>query len=54
MIGNELEPNRGVWIVHFNFIYRGKKSAVYKVFIDKRSGGIDHVFDSRRMIPSGI
>jgi hypothetical protein len=53
-IGNELEPNREIWTVHFRLMYRGKEQSVYKIFIDKRSGKIDYVFDTRKMIPSSI
>jgi hypothetical protein len=50
----EIEPRREIYVVTFRFIYRGKKDIVYTVHIDKRSGKVKDVYDSRTSIPSKV
>lgn len=51
VITNEVEPPREIYIVKFNFEYRGRRDVNCTVFIDKRTRKADRVFDSRKDIP---
>lgn len=50
----EIHPRREIYVVTFSFVYRGKKDIIYTVHIDKRSGKIEDVYDSRTLIPSQV
>jgi hypothetical protein len=50
----EINPRREIYVVTFSFMYRGRKDIIYTIHIDKRSGKIEDVYDSRTSIPSQV
>lgn len=50
----ELTPVRQLYVVTFKFLYRGKKDSMYTVHINKRSGKVEDVYNSRSSVPSRI